>query len=489
MSKLTSLAWKEWHDARPFLWVGLGVFLGLPLAGAVESKLASHYGRLDLSATPWVIGLGGVLAVFAGVGVTTPDRRPKLEDFWRSRPIQVGRWLAVKYAVGLAVVLVACAVPTAFELLLDRHTDPAVVTTLTFLPFFWTAIFSLAFLAGCLVARPSHAAALGLAAMLLIYLLPVVLPPLSWMNVADFDGVRMKFGEPPFAEWRHLWGSRQVAFAAGMLAVAAAAAMAAVVGVGRGWRVESGRRTLYGLVATALLLLFGSAAYQLGTNLPVLQRAELPADEDVTFIGLSGPAAGTVYARRPVSHPGRSWVIEYQTLSHTFALRPDGMEVGPPTPMVPNADDTVRFNAGVSQGNVVYVVHVPDRTPPPTASDAELTTTLQTIDRRTGATIGTLKLWTSKSTDCGAGLYLWDNRLYAYGHRTEVIDVSRPDQPSVVSDGPPLDYSMLGRPLAKGDQLTIGLLALPGLPPAQRLELSLPRGINCAFDGRILCES
>ena len=497
MSTLRSLMWKEWHDARVYLWVGLGVFLGLPVVGGAELVVGEHH-RFELVTTPWVIALGGVLAVFVGVGVTTPDRRPKLEDFWRSRPIGVGRWMAVKYAVGLAVLLAACGLPPAVEMAVSGRPDGAAVTLLTFLPFFWAAIYSLAFLAGCMVPRPSHAATLALAAMLLVYLLPVVLPPLAWMNVADFtdlDFTRRTHGWG--RDWLGLWGGRQVAFAGGMLGLSAVAAAVAVVGVRRSWRVESGRRTMYGLVATALLLLFASAAYQLATNLPVLQQLELPAAEEVVAFHSDGTTEYVV--TRYLMPVQRYQWPEYGFRSRPIEVRPDDIALGPAFDVGSNDNiNSLIYYEAAHRGGVSYRVDltgppvppVNELTPPEEIAKRTADVALLSYDARTGRAIGRLPLWTQRESDGSARLYQSGDRAYVYGTRFVVVDLSRPGQPRVLSDVPWTGRATGMRMLDDHGRLTIRLVPFPGLSPAERLDVALGiyeiSGRSSSFDGHTL---
>ncbi len=482
MTRFTSLLWKEWHEARGYLWTGLGLFLGLPIIGGLQR--AFHTARpFELQATEWVVPLGGVLAAFVAVGVTAGERRPRLEDFWRSRPIRIGPWLGAKYAVALAVVLIACGLPVAVELLVDHAPDVPPAGVLTFFPFLWTAIFSLAFLGGCLIARPAHAATLGLTAMLLVYTVPLVVPPLAWLSVPDvFDlhGPR-RVGATP--AWLDLWGPRQVAFAAGMVGLSALAAIVAISGVVRGWRIESGRRTLYGLIATAGLLLFASAAFQLATNLPVLQRLELPADEYVHLIHSDGDGGGTVVSLTvlPRNGPARDVVNRYW--SRPFRVTPAGVTLGPPVPTDswPN-DDYIGTNC-LTVGNVVYGVsgyEGPNATTEPVD--------LQVTDRR-GNSNQTLALWTQSVRHGGASLYRWRDRLYVVGDRLDVLDISRPDRPRVLSDAPFIGAAALrGLARPRDGRLVLKLLALPGLPPAQQLDATIRLAtFRQCFDGQTLC--
>jgi hypothetical protein len=106
MTQTTSLLWKQWHETRIYLWVGLGLFLGLPVIGAIEYSIQWHR-RFEIEAYGFPLGLGGVLAVFLAVGITSIDFRSRLEDFWRSRPVSIRRWIGIKYLVGLAALELA----------------------------------------------------------------------------------------------------------------------------------------------------------------------------------------------------------------------------------------------------------------------------------------------------------------------------------------------------------------------------------------------
>ena len=488
----TALAWKEWHDARVYLWIGLGLFLGLPLVGMAEQALVRGSGHPELQTSGWVVGLGGVLAVFVGVGVTAPDRRPKLEDFWRSRPVRIGPWLAVKYAVALAVVLCCCGLPPIVAAIVNRHgLDPDMVTTLTFMPFFWTAIFSLAFLCGCLVARPSHAATLALAAMLLVYLLPIVLPPLSFMNVADFADVHPHYpSRGAWHDWADLWGRRQFAFAGGMLVVSAAAAALAAVGVARSWRVESGRRTLYGLVATALLLLFASAAFQLGTNLPILQKVTLPADERVATI-VPDPAGGyTVVTATPdpkLADRLRGQYAEPIYHRRHATLDPAGLTVGPPSGLPSLAARDLMWHYLAGTGPTKYWTTTADRAD----ADGLYRITLDWGDPADASPPRTLPLWRSEYASTGTSLVQYGGTLFIIGtpapskvDQLTTFDVAH-GPPRLVSRQPFRVYPRTGPNLLADDRLLVGLLPLPGVPPVARLASQLDGFAKARFDGHL----
>ncbi len=480
MRPTTTLLWKEWHAARAYLGIGLGVFLGLPAVGGLEDLFFGRH-RFGLSASPWVLGLGGVLAVLAGVGVTTPDLRPKLDDFWRSRPIGVRRWIAAKYAVGLAAVLVACTVPLAAEAAAAPHEAWVDLDLLQVMPFFWAAVYSLAFLAGCVVPRPAHAATLGLTALLLVYVLPVVLPPLAWLDVSDVQvGLELK----------GLWTAPPLAFVGGMVGLSAVAAAVAVAGVARAWRVEAGRRVLFAGVGGSLLLLFASAAFQLGTNLPILQQVSLPPDERVRTLAIEGTSGYVITAQSPEFVRPQFYHLGWHFRSRPVDVTPAGLVLGPATDLTDDADNSELRGWDAVRGGFGYRIG----SDPTGTDDVNWTPCLVTdaADPGRGGHATRLKLWQEERGDGGARLFLWGDTLYVYGKRLDVIDVSRPGQPRVVSDVADVPFippPWVGLEPLHGDHPTLKLLPLPGLPPEARLSATVAAVFRrAAFDGHTLCD-
>ena len=430
MTRFTSLLWKEWREAQPYLWVGLGLFLVLPVIGGLEPLLSG--GRFALVTSPWVLALGGVLAVLAGVGVTAGDLRPKVADFWQSRPIGVRRWLAGKYAVGLGAVLVACAVPVTAELLFAHHPDDNDAAYLVMLPFFWTAAFSLAFAAGCVVDRPAHAAVVGLVGLLLLYVLPVVLSPLAWLSVSDVGYGQTLDG----LQWDRHRAGHPVVFAAGLTAASAAAVAVSAAAVRRSWRVASGRRLLYAFVAAAVLLLFTSAAFQLGTNLPVLQRVALPDDEWIRTIHVDGDHGYVITIQSTdvrADRQRRPWhnvAYRYRPL----AVGPAGLTLGPPVDV---ASTLVNAMSGYqsdpsSTGNLAYGW---DATDVP-GSDDLVEVVVTATERRPGGSTRSVPLWRVDRTRDGLSVFAWADRLYAWGDgRLATFDLT-PPRPTAIAVSP-----------------------------------------------------
>ena len=83
MKQLSAIFWKEWHDARWFLAVALFLFIGIPVIGAVEAKF-TYGSQFDFSVSPWVVTLGGFLAILTAIGITCRDLGSRLGPPTRS---------------------------------------------------------------------------------------------------------------------------------------------------------------------------------------------------------------------------------------------------------------------------------------------------------------------------------------------------------------------------------------------------------------------
>ena len=456
MRQLASIAWKEWHELRIFLWIAIGVFIGLPIAGGVEEIYNAPMHHFEILASPWVIALGGVLSVFIAIGASCRDFSGHLEDFWRSRPVGIVRWLLVKYAIGLLVVLAGCLLPLFLEFWIN-HGRQSDITVFLLFPFQWIAIYSLSFLAGCLVRRTAHAAMLGLAAMLLVYFLPLVLPPLSWINLADAT-----VGISPYIHddlWSILRHTPLAKFGAGMLVVATISLVAAVVAVRGDWHVDSGRKMMYGSVSAALLILFSTAGFQLGTNLPVLAQADLPDGGQIQDLQFDGQHGTIVFGR-------------YN--QHTIDLTAAGLQIGPALKTAPGS---VSGLAKPNQPPPFWYELVFDND-----NHFQLAVKNQAVETLT--------------IDLPADLYLssnsrwprteeWQNRLYVYSAKLLTFDITDRSSPRLISDTPfnaPPQYFPFG-----GSETAIeDLPQLPDVPPAERLQAALSTWREFAFNGEIL---
>ena len=118
-------------------------------------------------------------------------------------------------------------------------------------------------------------------------------------------------------------------FASGMLVLAIIILAAAITAVVRNWQIASGRRLMYGSVSAVMLILFSSAAFQLGTNLPILQTIDLPADETIFQVRYAG-GAGAVISRRIIQRSDESRLVEHRIRRMEFTRQ--GIKLGNPSP-------------------------------------------------------------------------------------------------------------------------------------------------------------
>jgi hypothetical protein len=490
MKQLTSLAWKEWHESRAFLWIALGVFLGLPLVQALES-VAQQTSHFFIETTPWVLYFGGVLALFVAVGITCRDFHGHLEDFWRSRPVSVMGWLIVKFFMGLAVVIVSCVAPLGVELLINYRNHPSSIQTigpmLVFLPFLWMLIYCLGFLAGCLVRRPAHAAMMSLAAILLLYFLLMILPPSRWLG---FTRIVSAFVEPNYyyqvdESFLQIW---YYSYAAPALILGLMVLLLSLIAVRRGWRIDSNRKLMYGVVAGAFLALIASAGVQLGSNLPVQWQVDLPNHEQVVMLRCDGQngfvitslPSGTILFDAGI---GQGFDPHPSLAFRRLRLTDSGIQLGSPkwiessglpscqawAPGHPEVEYSVSRSSELPTGYFELITYELDQT---SAGDEPL------------------PLWNYHFPDSddepyrdGVRLYAYQNRLYVIGTHLVILDISNPRAPRIISDVPFPDP--FGSNQMNVGKFTEHLPQIPGLPPRQRLEAML--GMGAALQGDTYC--
>jgi hypothetical protein len=488
MTQLASLAWKEWHEVRWFFIIAFGLFIGMPLLGGLEGKLLDRSTHFYFDAAPWVLTLGGVLALIVAVGIVCQDLGGRREDFLRSRPLHLVRWMSVKYVIGLAAVLATCMLALALDLKTNNvkwwtQTDVA----LLWYPFFWTALYSLAFLCASLVRRVAHAIMLGVAAMLLLYFLPVVLPFLQHFSIDWVMDRSLELGH------QHMYGytsadvvplqrrveARQFIFVAGMVVVSALALATSLLAIARDWRIESGTKMMYWSMGSTLVILFASASFRLATNLPILQQTDVDQKEYVLDIRVEG-TSGIMLTR---SHANRS-APSVRSLRVTDA----GLQFGPPVLFSRVWHDYWKESVGWSSRNPDLLYLSETILWPDGSAEFEL----RTLSLTSGNDIAPpLWLWDKGYYDRDIGrplLILLQDKIYAIGGSLlGVIDISKPAEPKLVSVEDfhrghwPENHSRL--------EHFVGLPLLPGVPDRERLEAAYRFSYGGeSLSGDVLCK-
>jgi hypothetical protein len=364
-------------------------------------------------------------------------------------------------------------------------------------PFYGAALYSIGFLAGCLVRRTSQAAMLALAAMLLVYFLPVVLPPLAWLSVPAVSGYLSPYGPSDLGVMR--WK-----FAAGMAGISIAMLALALWAVRRDRRIASGQKLMYGSVSLAILILVSSAAFQLGTNMPILQEVALPPGENVYVIRSAGNH-GIIVTRQIYHLAGQSF-DESQDRYRTFDVTRTGVQLGDPRRL---NERMWWWGPGVSPPanlGIRYFAYE-DR-------DSEFgneTCRLRVNEHGGGFD---MLLWeqpgaASPQERRGWNMTcVWENRLYVIGSRLVTLDIGDPRKPRIISSAPfhfAFEANDGLEAVASTDsawtfaensnvpwKMFISLPPVPQVPPMQRLEAVLSVYVSLGasnFDGQILCKS
>jgi hypothetical protein len=106
-SPLSAVVWKQFRESIPIALAGLAVIVAMAVVMYATDRtsnprigFAEMYFRVSIS-------LGFCIALVAGIGVALQDMGPRLNTFWRSRPINASLWFWTKYATGLLIVLAA----------------------------------------------------------------------------------------------------------------------------------------------------------------------------------------------------------------------------------------------------------------------------------------------------------------------------------------------------------------------------------------------
>lgn len=326
MKQLIALAWKEWREVRWVLGFAVVIYVALPVIGGIESLRMSH--RLVFEASPWIEYTGGVLATIVAVTSVCRDLKHPIAEFWQSRAVSSTLWLLIKYGVGLAILMIACIVPLLIEeWTADFRSNHAAAAIIEGFPLVWAVQYSLGFVCACVIRRPAPAIMLALALSLLVYCLPIILPPLHAFSFTEFfRGIeRSVSGEGQQIPSRvGLTSTHRQPFIVAAAGITICSLVFSLMAVGREWKIESPQRLTVWSMGGVLLVLFGSASFRLAANLPILQSIDIAPSGDVLAIYSDGHrgVAVTDWGR---DGPGR---IPY--VARPFTVVSNRLEFGEP---------------------------------------------------------------------------------------------------------------------------------------------------------------
>ncbi|MBA3481338.1 MAG: hypothetical protein H0T51_05940 [Pirellulales bacterium] len=110
---LTAIAWKQLRESGPLAILGAACTVVIALSIYVPLRRERDLTPEDIlegMMAMWII-VGLMVSTVAGVGVFMEELKPGLYSFWRSRPINVDQWFAVKFLAGLLVTVTTLAIP------------------------------------------------------------------------------------------------------------------------------------------------------------------------------------------------------------------------------------------------------------------------------------------------------------------------------------------------------------------------------------------
>ena len=177
-NRLTALVWLDARQSVPLSLAGLLLALLITLVGMGEfpgQGQPSFLMRLagELPSTTWFVG--GLWGVIVAVAIFSPELKPGLEQFWRSRPITPGSWFWTKFVVGLlAVIITLDMIPAMIAIVLPSNISNKRIGMAYFacIPLIHVVMYATAVAAISRIRRPVPAA---IVALIFFYVLDSIL--------------------------------------------------------------------------------------------------------------------------------------------------------------------------------------------------------------------------------------------------------------------------------------------------------------------------
>jgi hypothetical protein len=174
-SPFVALAVKQLLECAPLVASVMGIALllaamAIGIEAIVQPQAFRHYGAARVAgvfAGSACVG-GFLLSLLLGIAAFAGDLEPKVNTFWRSRPISPSLWFWTKYSVALASLLLAIGLPAILAFVAaELWLSPGALSDLPGFIFWialgWFGIFSAAVVSTCLIRRPLHSGLLAFA--------------------------------------------------------------------------------------------------------------------------------------------------------------------------------------------------------------------------------------------------------------------------------------------------------------------------------------
>jgi hypothetical protein len=266
--------WKELHQSRRVALGALAVLLAISFIPSIIASIRSQGHWYNGNPLAAMFLAGPIVAVIVGVYAMGREQG-EIERFWRSRPVNLNLWLLSKYVTGLVVVWLVCWTPIAIRMLgrtfepPDESVHESIGMPLAY-SFILLLIYSASFALGQLIRGVLHAAILAVAAMALIFIMPLVIAPLNWLSLEVLQ--RTDFGAMDLPSY--------ATFAVSMTGLSIVLLCLSGILLKRGIRVDADQRTLSWSVVVILLALAAGVAFPMGTNVSPQQVIPLPVTQN-----------------------------------------------------------------------------------------------------------------------------------------------------------------------------------------------------------------
>ena len=169
-SPFTAIVWKQICETGPLALFGLAGAIALSVGGYwIDSVQQSSFPEVFVAVTA---SLSFLVVMVAGIGLLIDELKPGVNDFWRSRPLDLRLWFFTKYFTGMIVLIACLGVPvlltgfTSFWRWDDLLNESVLAICLTLFSMY-VAVFSLTMLFQCLLRQPIYAAVLALGTLFL----------------------------------------------------------------------------------------------------------------------------------------------------------------------------------------------------------------------------------------------------------------------------------------------------------------------------------
>lgn len=296
LRQVRTLLAKELHENRWLMVTGLVLMAADPLQYALWRETYDH----DNGAAIGVMGI--FFAALIGITTSVRDLSPTRVDFWRSRAIGTGRFVSVKWMAGFVAAFLPALVMVAAEVVLchyrfqpdaswgrGNYDLSRLMGNATSLLTFAVGAYAVAFCIGSFVRRGVDATILTATALLILWLLPLVVPALAWLNVSTlphgrplvaigggwgrYDGDQ--FWRAPWLNWVVIYHPPYLKFAAGVLLVTVATVVLSQFAVRRDWKIEMDRKLILWSLGGSAVLLVLSMLWTVRSNLEPTQELQV----------------------------------------------------------------------------------------------------------------------------------------------------------------------------------------------------------------------